>query len=256
MTEKIAGGENTILLECKNLTKFYGEEVITRAVNKVSFSLPERSFTAIMGPSGSGKSTLLNLIAGLDIPTSGEIIFAGNSYRSLSSDSLAKLRRKEIGMVYQSFNLLPRMSVLENVCMPLLLDGFSRREAFEKAEHALKQVDLLKHAKKIPAKLSGGEQQRVAIARALVIEPSLILADEPTGNLDLQTGSEILELLQRICKEHCTAVLLVTHDLRAAAIADRLIYMEDGRFLADMEISGKDPNDLLLMLRDYLERRN
>jgi putative ABC transport system ATP-binding protein len=198
------------------------------AVRGVSFSIARGEFVALMGRSGSGKSTLLNLIAGLDSPSAGEILLDGIALSTLGDDALTDLRRTRIGVVFQLFNLLPSISALENVALPLRATGVGAADARARAHRALASVGLAARAAHLPEELSGGEMQRVAIARALVIDPTIILADEPTGSLDSETGDEVLATLRRCVVEHGVTVLLVTHDATAAAHADRVIRMQDG----------------------------
>jgi putative ABC transport system ATP-binding protein len=199
-----------------------------RALAGVTLDIAAGAFVSIMGPSGSGKSTLLHLMGGLDLPTKGEVVVDGSALSRMSDDEVTILRRRKIGFVFQFFNLLPTYTAEENVALPLLLDGVSGRDARPRVEAALEQVGLSHRRRHRPEELSGGEMQRVAIARALVIDPRVILADEPTGNLDTRTGAHVLELLQAANRErHCT-IVLVTHDAVAAAHAERLITLKDG----------------------------
>jgi putative ABC transport system ATP-binding protein len=222
-----------MLLQACSLTKRYGRHKNTvTALCNVSFNVAEGEFVAVMGPSGSGKSTLLNIIGLLDRPTSGTLSIAGASVTTFSQDQLAKFRNRAIGFVFQSCNLLPRTTSLENVEIPLIYSRMPRPERRLKAEAALQTVGLLHRAKHQPSQLSGGEQQRVAIARALINNPALILADEPTGALDTQQGLGILALLQALNANGRT-VILVTHDNDVARHARRLIKMKDGSILSD-----------------------
>ena len=207
---------------------FHQGEAEVRALAGVSLDIEAGAFVSIMGPSGSGKSTLLHLMGGLDLPTSGEVTLDGSSLSRMSDDEITLLRRRKIGFVFQFFNLLPTYTAEENVALPLLLDGLGRREVRPRVEAALEQVGLSHRRRHRPEELSGGEMQRVAIARALVIDPRVILADEPTGNLDTKTGEQVLDLLGAANRDrHCT-IVLVTHDSRAAAHAQRLITLKDG----------------------------
>jgi putative ABC transport system ATP-binding protein len=207
---------------------FHQGEAEVRALAGVSLDIEAGAFVSIMGPSGSGKSTLLHLMGGLDLPTSGEVTLDGSSLSRMSDDEITLLRRRKIGFVFQFFNLLPTYTAEENVALPLLLDGLGRREVRPRVEAALEQVGLSHRRRHRPEELSGGEMQRVAIARALVIDPRVILADEPTGNLDTKTGEQVLDLLGAANRDrHCT-IVLVTHDSRAAAHAERLITLKDG----------------------------
>jgi putative ABC transport system ATP-binding protein len=205
-----------------------------RAVDGVSINVPEGEFVALLGSSGSGKSSLLNLIAGLDSPTSGSVISAGKDLATLSREELARYRRHTVGMVFQSFNLVPRMSVLENVELPLRFAEIERRKRNDLSTRALEKVGLGARLRHRPVELSGGEQQRVAIARALVNEPKLLLADEPTGNLDSRTGIEVMELLKSLNQSLRMTVVLVTHEQALAEkYVDRLISLADGKVVSD-----------------------
>lgn len=204
-----------------------GEEVV-KALDEVSMSIEYGQFVSIMGPSGSGKSTLMNLIGCLDSPTSGEIILDQDPISELSESSLARVRNRKIGFVFQQFNLLPRLSIRDNVALPLLYAGVKPRERVEMAEFALTQVGLADRLRHRPTELSGGQKQRAAIARALVTNPSIILADEPTGALDSVTGAHILDLFARI-NEQGRTVIIVTHDSQVGSITGRSIHLKDGR---------------------------
>ncbi|MDE1477059.1 lipoprotein-releasing ABC transporter ATP-binding protein LolD [Xenorhabdus bovienii] len=223
---------NQPLLLCHHLCKKYQEgQVSTEVLKNVTFSIRQREMMAIVGSSGSGKSTLLHLLGGLDSPTSGEVLFKGRSLNEMSASVRAELRNSEIGFIYQFHHLLPDFSALENVAMPLLIGG-KKRQASQKALEMLAAVGLEKRAHHRPAELSGGERQRVAIARALVNEPSLVLADEPTGNLDQRNADSIFEILQELNQRQGTAFLVVTHDLKLAGRLARQVEMHDG-FLQD-----------------------
>jgi putative ABC transport system ATP-binding protein len=214
----------------ENVVKRYGRgETAVRAVAGVSLAVAPREFVAIVGPSGSGKSTLLHLMAGLDLPDAGDVFVGGQSLAALSDDAVTVLRRRQIGIVFQFFNLLPMLTAEENVALPLVLDGERLRAARPRARAMLERVGLGHRARHRPDQLSGGEMQRVAIARALVTEPLVLLADEPTGNLDSHTGEEILALVRAMAERHGQAVVMVTHDARAAARAQRVLAMRDGR---------------------------
>jgi putative ABC transport system ATP-binding protein len=222
------------MIEAKNLTKIYRMGTVeVPALQGVSFKIENGESVAIMGQSGSGKSTLMNLIGCLDLPTSGEFYLNGKNIAELSDDELALIRNREIGFVFQQFNLLPRVSILRNVEMPLLYagmrDGKGRSNVHDRAKEMLTAVGLGDRLKHHPMELSGGEQQRVAIARALINEPELILADEPTGNLDSHTGSEIMNLLVKLNKEKKITLVLITHDPNIAAQTQRIIRLRDGQ---------------------------
>lgn len=212
-----------------------GNEVI-RAVDGVTLDVAEGDFVALLGPSGSGKSSLLNLIAGLDTPSSGTVIAAGKDLAQLKREELAQYRRCVVGMVFQSFNLVPRMNVLENVELPLRFAEVERSQRSAQAMRALEQVGLGARLRHRPVELSGGEQQRVAIARALVNQPKILLADEPTGNLDSRTGSEVMDLIQDLNRRLRMTVVLVTHEQGLAEkYAHRLVSLADGKVISDHE---------------------
>ena len=204
-----------------------------RAVDGISLEIPAAQFVAIVGRSGSGKSTLLNLLAGIDTPSSGEVWIGEQELSRLSDDSLTRLRRERLGMVYQFFNLLPTLSVRENVALPAMLSGEPERAVFQRADALLEEVALGHRRDARPHTLSGGEMQRTALARALIHNPTLILADEPTGNLDSKTAVTVLDLLRRLGKEHGVTVVLVTHSPEAAAVAERVVELRDGRVVRD-----------------------
>nr|PZN71774.1 MAG: hypothetical protein DIU55_07945 [Bacillota bacterium] len=207
-----------------------------RAVDEVTLSVSAGEFVAVMGRSGSGKSTLLHLMSGLLQPTSGTVHLLGRDLSRLSDDELTLLRRSQVGFVFQFFNLLPTLTALENVALPLLLAGSKRSEAEARAREALATVGLSARAAHKPDELSGGQMQRVALARALVTNPPLLFADEPTGNLDSQSGEEVLLLLKQLQAERGQTIVMVTHDPKAAAYGDRLIRMQDGRVIDDQRI--------------------
>ena len=219
-----------ILLSAKNLCKTYNEgKMVTEVLKNVSFDIHSKSLLAIIGSSGSGKSTLLHLLGGLDKPTSGEIIFKSQQLNQLSEKEKAHLRNQEIGFVYQFHHLLPDFSALENVAMPLLISGAKSNDAKKRAMAMLESVNLVKRANHRPSELSGGERQRVAIGRALINNPALVMADEPTGNLDKTTADSIFDLLISLNRDHGTAFLVVTHDLELANKLDNQLIMRDGQ---------------------------
>ena len=219
-----------ILLSAKNLCKTYNEgKMVTEVLKNVSFDIYSKSLLAIIGSSGSGKSTLLHLLGGLDKPTSGEIIFKSQQLNQLSEKEKAHLRNQEIGFVYQFHHLLPDFTALENVAMPLLISGAKPNDAKKRAMAMLESVNLVKRANHRPSELSGGERQRVAIGRALINNPALVMADEPTGNLDKTTADSIFDLLISLNRDHGTAFLVVTHDLELANKLDNQLIMRDGQ---------------------------
>ena len=220
------------VLEVKELTKKYGEgesEVI--ALDHVTFSVERGEFVAIIGASGSGKSTLMNMIGGIDYPTSGSIIIDGNEIQAMSEDELAIFRRRNLGIVYQFYNLIPTLTAEENIALPWKLDG--RKENKERLSEIVNMLGLEKRAKHLPGQMSGGQQQRVSIGRALINEPAFILADEPTGNLDSKTSREILDILKFTNQKYKQTILLVTHDEKIALQANRIITIGDGKIIKD-----------------------
>ena len=220
------------LLEARKLEKVYGTgELAVEALKSLDLSIEEGRFYAVIGRSGSGKSTLLHLLGGLDAPTGGDVILEGKSLYSFTDKEAAVFRRRRIGFIFQAYNLLPEYTAIDNIRMPLYLD---QREIDEEYEiMLLKKLRLIGKEKKYPAELSGGESQRVAIARALATKPAIVLADEPTGNLDAKSAGEVLELLQETCRIFHQTLLLVTHDLQIARKADVLLTLEDGRMLRE-----------------------
>lgn len=229
------------LIEAEGVRKVYRMDGVTvEALKGVSFGINEGEFVAIMGPSGSGKSTLMHILGCLDVPTSGRYLLDGVDVGSLSRDGLAGIRNRKIGFVFQGFNLLQRMSALENVELPMLYGGVPSRERVEKALAALKMVGLEERRSHRPNQLSGGQQQRVAIARALVNDPPLILADEPTGNLDTKTSVEVMELLVLLNEEHGKTIVLVTHEPDIASFSKRIIRVLDGSISSDEAVIKHD----------------
>ncbi|NVD99714.1 ABC transporter ATP-binding protein [Massilia sp. BJB1822] len=228
----VGGGQPLIDIQAVRKSYFSGS-VETPVLHGIDLQVPRGDFLAVMGQSGSGKSTLMNILGCLDLATDGSYLLNGVDVRSLSRAELAVIRNRTIGFVFQSFNLIKRMSVAENVALPLIYAGVSRGKAQAKALVELEKVGLKDLAKRTPSQLSGGQQQRVAIARALVADPPLLLADEPTGNLDTQTSVEIMRSLQRLNEETGITILLVTHEPDVAAYARRLVRVSDGRVLYD-----------------------
>src|SRR6266581_765733 len=209
-------------------------------IRDISFDVPSRQFIAVMGPSGSGKSTLLGLIAGLDWPSSGSILIDGQEITKLREDEMAELRGKKLGFVFQSYHLIPTLTALENVMLPMEFNRVTGSNgAVQRATYLLESVSLADRRDHYPAQLSGGEQQRVALARAFVMKPSVLLADEPTGNLDSENGRHVLELLVRLNKEEGTTLILVTHDEMLASHAERRIVLRDGRIVEDSREAGQ-----------------
>ena len=220
------------ILEIKHLCKVYGKgETQVNALNDVSFSVTQGEFVAIVGPSGSGKSTLLHILGGVDTATSGSVIINGTDIATLNESSLAIFRRRQIGLIYQFYNLIPILTVEENLTLPLLLDG--RKPEPAKVQAMVNRLGLQKRLKHLPNQLSGGQQQRVSIGRALMNNPALLLADEPTGNLDSENSREIIELLRKFNREQHQTVIIITHDEKIALSADRMISIEDGRVVKD-----------------------
>ncbi len=220
------------VLEVRELTKRYGtgeSEVI--ALDHVSFSVEKGEFVAIVGASGSGKSTLMNLIGGVDVPTSGSVCIDGQEIEKMNESELAIFRRRNIGMIYQFYNLIPTLTAEENIMLPWLLD--QRKENREKLQEILMMLKLEKRAKHLPGQMSGGQQQRVSIGRAMINEPAFILADEPTGNLDSKTSQEIIELLKYTNQKYHQTLLLITHDEKIALQANRIITIGDGKIVSD-----------------------
>ena len=220
------------ILEVKNLSKTYGKgDTMVKALDNVSFSVEKGEFVAIIGPSGSGKSTLLHILGGVDVPTSGNVIINDTDISTLDETALAIFRRRQIGLVYQFYNLIPILTVEENLTLPLLLDG--RKPDKKQINELIKKLGLEKRLDHLPNQLSGGQQQRVSIGRALVNHPALMLADEPTGNLDSENSKEIVALLRHFNKSLNQTVIIITHDEKIALSADRIISIEDGKITRD-----------------------
>jgi putative ABC transport system ATP-binding protein len=234
MVERLPGVPRPSAIELRNVTKIYGHgEAEVRALDGIDLRVDEGEFAAVMGPSGSGKSTAMNIIGCLDQPTSGSHLFRGVEIGRLDRQQRALLRRNYLGFVFQGFNLLARTSAIENVELPLTYRGMSHRERRPLALEALQRVGLEQRARHTPAELSGGQQQRVAIARAIVTKPAVLLADEPTGNLDTKTSHEIMELLVELNREENITILMVTHEPEMVAYADRVVRFLDGRIESD-----------------------
>ncbi len=228
-----------MLIELKNIVKNYENGgVITRVLHDINLGVEEGEFIAIMGPSGSGKSTLMHTIGFLDRPTSGEYIFEGENTENLTDDQLAVIRNEHIGFVFQSFNLLPRTSVLDNVMLPLLYSA-NKKGQEKKAREAIAAVDLTERISYMSNQISGGQKQRVAIARALVCNPKVIFADEPTGNLDSKSGATVMHILEKLNKEGRT-IILVTHDTNIALHAKRIVTIRDGEIVSDKKVPAED----------------
>ncbi len=220
------------ILEIKNLCKVYGKgETEVNALKDVTFDVEQGEFVAIVGPSGSGKSTLLHILGGVDTPTSGEVIISGTDIGKLNENNLAIFRRRQIGLIYQFYNLIPILNVEENMTLPILLDG--KKPDKKLLNDLVEKLGLKERIKHLPNQLSGGQQQRVSIGRALINHPALLLADEPTGNLDSKNSKEIISLLRKFNRENNQTVIIITHDERIALSADRVITIEDGQITKD-----------------------
>jgi len=229
------------IISTTNLVKTYGTgSTAVTALNGISLQVKSGEFVAVMGPSGCGKSTLLHLLGGLDRPTSGSVTIEGNNLAELSDERLTELRRRKIGFVFQFFNLIPVLSAVENTALPVMLDGVRPAQARQTAAQWLTRLGLEDRLDHRPDQLSGGEQQRVAVARALLMEPALILADEPTGNLDTHASDEIAILLRKVADEYRRAVVMVTHDPRIAAYADRILFLKDGMIVDETILEPGD----------------
>jgi len=219
-------------VQVQNVRKIYkrdSQDIVV--LDGLSLEVPEGEFVALMGPSGSGKTTLLNLIAGIDRPTSGSVVVAGTNVGQLSESALAKWRSRNVGFIFQFYNLIPVLTALENVELPLLLTSLSKKERRERALTALKVVGLADRGKHYPRQLSGGQEQRVAIARAIVADPAVLVADEPTGDLDAKSAEDILNLLQTLNKDFNKTIVMVTHDPHSASAAGRVIHLDKGKFV-------------------------
>ena len=226
------GGYMEKVIEVKNLYKLYrvGDEVV-RALDGVDFNIYKGEFCAIVGTSGSGKSTLLNMLAGLEKPTKGEVIISGEHIEKKNEEELVKFRRDNVGFIFQSFHLLGTMNAVENVALPLSFRGVPKDVRLKKADKMLDLVNLGKHKKHMPNQMSDGQQQRVGVARALVVDPKIIFADEPTGNLDSHTSEEVMELMQQVVRQQKKTLVMVTHDNHLATYADRVFHISDGKII-------------------------
>ncbi len=232
------------IVKTEKLTKIYGSgESAVSALKAVNLSVEAGEFLAVMGPSGCGKSTLMHLIGGLDQPTSGKVYLEDKDLYALADQPLTELRRRKIGFIFQFFNLITVLNALENAALPLILDGVTPKKANATAAEWLQRIGLGDRTTHRPDQLSGGQSQRVAIARALASEPAIILADEPTGNLDSRAGDEIVSLLRRISTEWGRTVMMVTHDPRMAAYADRIIFLKDGSIVDEARLSGSNQDN-------------
>lgn len=229
-------GKKEAVIQVKDLYKIYrlGEEKV-RALNGVDFTINRGEFCSIVGASGSGKSTLLNMLAGLEKPTKGEIVIAGEHIETKKENQLVAFRREHIGFIFQSYNLLPTLSAIENVALPLTFQGIGRKARTKQALQLLNLVGLSTHTKHKPTQMSGGQQQRVGMARALVVEPEIIFADEPTGNLDSVTSEDMMELMRKVVYERNQTLVMVTHDDHLAGYADRIIRIKDGKVVSVTE---------------------
>lgn len=229
---------NMYIIEARGITKDFGDgEACVHALRGVDLQISPGEMVAIMGASGSGKSTLLHILGGVDVPSSGQVLLEGVDMATLNDDQRTLIRRQRLGFIFQQFNLLPTLTAEENVSLPLELDGKSTRESRAKALEALKLVAVAHRRTHIPSTMSGGEQQRVAIARALASEPALLLADEPTGNLDSANGRQVMALLKQLVEQHHQTIVMVTHDPNIAMQADRVVYVRDGLLDHDVDPS-------------------
>lgn len=235
------------VIRVKDLYKIYhvGETKV-RALNGVSFTIDRGNFCAIVGASGSGKSTLLNMLAGLEKPTKGEIVIAGEHMETKSENQLVAFRREHIGFIFQSFNLMGTMNAIENVALPLTFQGMDKKKRTARAEEMLDLVGLTKYKRHRPNQMSGGQQQRVGVARALVVEPEIIFADEPTGNLDSNTSVEVMNLMKRIVREKNQTLVMVTHDNYLAGFADVILRIKDGKIIEIEDRRGENMSDEII----------
>ena len=241
------------ILQATHITKQYrmGEVSVT-ALDRVEFKVEAGEFVAIMGPSGSGKSTLLHLLGGLDGPSDGEITLAGNTLSKLNDNEVTLVRRRSVGFIFQFYNLVPTLTAEENITLPLLIDGRNLDQCRPKIDELLQLVGLTDRRDHKPDQLSGGRQQRVAIARAFVTDPDIVLADEPTGNLDSKSGKAILELLRHSCDELHHTIVMVTHDAYAASYADRVVFLKDGRITTHLNKAEVHDREFLAAIMDVM----
>ena len=239
------------IVEVRGLTKVYGQgDTTVTALDHVDLTVEQGEFVAVMGPSGCGKSTLLNLVGGLDKPTGGQVLIDGTDIATMTDQVVTELRRRRLGFVFQFFNLIPVLTTAENAALPLTLDGVKPAEASDRAREWLRKVGLGDKLQSRPDQLSGGQQQRVAVARALVTDPALVLADEPTGNLDSKSADDIANLLKQAAEEWGRAIVMVTHDLVIASHARRILFMRDGSIVDDVVLDG----DPVAQAREAMER--
>jgi putative ABC transport system ATP-binding protein len=237
----LKGGITLVILEASNIVKIYGElddENSATALNGVNLSIDKGEFIAIMGPSGSGKSTLLNVLSGIDKPTSGEVIINGEKISEITGDKLALFRRKQVGFVFQDFNLLDSLTVKENIILPMALERKTATEMDVRVENIASLFGIESILDKYPYNISGGQQQRTAVSRALVNEPTIILADEPTGNLDSKSSETIMECFEKVVNELSTTVILVTHDVFAASYCQKVVFLKDGSIHSSITKKG------------------
>ena len=243
------------VLQTDKVTKQYRMgEVSVNALDRVDFTVEKGEFVAIMGPSGSGKSTLLHLLGGLDGASGGEVTLAGKPLSRLSDNEVTLVRRRNVGFIFQFYNLVPTLTAEENIALPLMIDGKKIEDCRDRIDDLLDLVGLADRRHHKPDQMSGGQQQRVAIARALVTDPDILLADEPTGNLDSKSGAAILELLRRTCDELGHTIVMVTHDARAASYADRVVFLKDGRIVDAVRRADADPHHTMEAIIDVMRK--
>lgn len=257
LLQAAASRQQPPVLQAHDLCKAYQMgDVTVNALRNINVTVHRAEFVAVMGPSGSGKSTLLYLLGGLDQPSSGEIILSGQQLSQLHDDELALMRRRKIGFIFQFYNLIPTLTAAENVALPLIIDGRDIRQYQGRIDSLLQLVGLWARRNHKPDQLSGGQQQRVAIARALVNDPTIVLGDEPTGNLDSRTGAEILALMRRSCDELGQTIVMVTHDIKAASYADRIIFLKDGMVADELRVDSTGEVSEILRRFAALEDNN